>query len=172
MSIREATHDLHETLEKLPFNQAMFDGAQTNHQRAALIHSNIQIFSILDPLVPDDFRREWLLQHDFAHLESLILPFQWPIKTLPSTTAYTTYLKHVTENIDAHVYLNFMGFMYGGQIMKKLYPNSSSFYNFAELPSKIKYMRENIVSDTPNFIQEVRIGFKFHHLISKELQDL
>lgn len=172
MSIREATHDLHETLEKLPFNQAMFDGAQTKHQRAALIHSNIQIFSILDPHMPDDFSREWLLQHDFAHLETLLQPTQWPITTLPSTTAYTTYLTHVTENIHAHLYLNFLGFMYGGQIMKKLYPDSSSFYNFAELPTKIQYIRENIISDTPEFVQEVRIGFKFHHLISKELQEL
>lgn len=172
MSIREATLDLHKTLEKLPFNRAMFDGDQTKHQRAALIYSNIQIFSILDPLVPDDFRREWLLQHDFAHLESLISPHQWPIKTLPATRAYTTYLTHITENINAHIYLNFLGFMYGGQIMKKLYPDSSSFYNFAELPSKIKYIRTNIIQDTPEFVQETRIGFKFHHLISKELQEL
>jgi len=171
-TIRNSTQDLHTELESLQFNRNMFDGSQTPYERASLIHSNIQIFSILDPLLPKDFSREWLLQHDFASLENLLLPDQWPIKTLPSTTAYTTYLTHITENINAHIYLNFMGFMFGGQIMKKLYPESSSFYNFAELPSKIKYIRETIVQDTPEFIQEVRIGFKFHHLISKELQDL
>jgi disulfide oxidoreductase YuzD len=65
-----------------------------------------------------------------------------------------------------------MGFMYGGQIMKKKYPNSATTYEFTDIVNKRLYIRENICQDTQDFIDEANEGYRWHIKISEELEKL
>lgn len=161
--IREATNDLHTELEALPFNVKMFKGEQTDEERRAYLTSNKYIFTALDPHVPPELRRLKAIEKDLKVLGG---PSNF---VLGSSIDYSYYLQHHCENIGAHIYLNYMGFMYGGQIMKKRYPTSASMYEFDEIEAKREYIREQVCEDTEEFVNEVRNGFHWHINISKEL---
>jgi hypothetical protein len=167
-AIKEATKTLHENLELLPFNQKMFRGEQTDSERTAYLLSNLEIFELLDPYVPEDFRRASLIENDIKTLDK-------PLEECPNTThGYCTYLEAVCDDLRPHIYLNYMGFMFGGQIMKKRYPKASSMYEFDDIDDKRNYIRDKIVEDynSPHwrsFVFEVKHGFKWHIGIAQEL---
>ena len=75
------------------------------------------------------------------------------------------------DNIDAHIYLNYMGFLYGGQIMKKRYPNSSSMYEFEDLVYARDWVRRQHIPEplTDDYIDAVRSAFRYHIALSHEL---
>lgn len=169
MSIKEATSDLHEELEAQPFNIKMFEGNQTNEERAVYLMSNIEIFSVLDPFVDKPFQRLPFLENDLSQVHSSCY---WA-EPSEIAIAYATYLKNVCSDVRAHIYLNYMGFMYGGQIMKKKYPNCSSAYSFENIVTKRQIIRDRYCEshDAPlyrPYINEVKLGFRWHIAISKD----
>jgi len=167
-NLRDATKTLHDRLESLPFNKRMFEGNQTNAERATYLCSNLEIFEVLDPHVPVDMRRTALIEEDIGKLNEAFAD-------APQTTfAYTTYLEKVCDDLRPHIYLNYMGFMFGGQIMKKRYPEAASMYEFNDIEASREYIRQQVCESynsphwTP-FVSEVKTGFKWHIGISKEL---
>lgn len=60
--------------------------------------------------------------------------------------------------------------------MKKRYPDTSTLYEFDDIVEKRAYIRERIVEDYnapfyQQFVHEVKVGFKWHIAISKELHE-
>ena len=167
-AIRSATHYLHEELEEQPFNVKMFEGNQTDEERAVYLMSNIEIFSVLDLCVDPSIRRLPYLENDLAQLRAF-----WWAEPSHLAIAYATYLKNVCSDVRAHIYLNYMGFMYGGQIMKQKYPTTASAYQFEQIVAKRQLVRDRYCEtyDAPlyrPYIDEVKIGFKWHIAISKD----
>jgi len=165
-SIKELTQDLHTELESLPFNQKMFSGDQTDIERRMYIAGWLPIFKRLDSHVPEPLRRtEKLLeaQNALGHKEPPAL----------SAWGYTHYLDgwHARNNrsLNGHIYLNYMGFLFGGQIMKKRYPNTSQMYEFDDVVFWRDYIREHYVDMSEEFVYEVKQGFRMHINISTEL---
>lgn len=168
MSIKEKTDDLHTELESLPFNQKMFRGEQTREERISYLASWLPIFEILDPKVPADLRRYAHIANDLDKLGGSLNDAS--IRVVDYIDYFNT--KHRLNNslFDGHIYLNFMGFMYGGQIMKKRYPDSSSMYEFNNIEHWRDYIRKNYVDAEDSwFVHEVRTGFLMHINISKDL---
>lgn len=168
-SIKELTQDLHTELEALPSNQKMFRGEQTVSERKTYIASQLKIFQVLDTYVPERLRRVRALE---SATESLGGYSRLP--TLASV-AYAHYLTGahtygIVPNINAHIYLNYMGFLYGGQIMKKRYPTSAAMYQFDDPVMWREYIRANHIEMNDEFVSEVRTGFKMQIAISKELE--
>jgi hypothetical protein len=167
-NLRDATKTLHDRLESLPFNKRMFEGNQTNAERATYLCSNLEIFEVLDPHVPVNMRRSSLIEEDIGKLNEAFAD-------APQTTfAYRTYLEKVCDDLRPHIYLNYMGFMFGGQIMKKRYPQAASMYEFDDIEAQREYIRQRICEsyNSPHwntFVSEVKVGFKWHIGISKEL---
>lgn len=169
-AIKLETQSLHDTLEGLPFNQKMFEGNQTGPERAVYLSSMLEIFEVLDPYVPEHMRRAHLIDHDIVELAVL-----W-CDAMPLAYTYAQYLKHICPDLRAHIYLNYMGFLYGGQIMKKRYPTSSSMYEFDDLPASRQLIRDKFVEDNSaphyrSYVHEVKTGFRFHIALSKQLGD-
>lgn len=167
-NIKDATKTLHDRLEALPFNKKMFEGNQTNAERAVYLCSNLEIFEVLDPHVPKEMRRSSLIEEDLGVLAE-------PFADAPRTTiAYRTYLEKVCDDLRPHIYLNYMGFMFGGQIMRKRYPESASLYEFDDIEGNREYIRQRVCEtyNSPHwrsFVDEVKNGFRWHIGISKEL---
>jgi hypothetical protein len=167
-NLRDATKTLHDRLESLPFNKRMFEGNQTNAERATYLCSNLEIFEVLDPHVPVNMRRSTLIEEDIGKLNEAFAD-------APQTTfAYRTYLEKVCDDLRPHIYLNYMGFMFGGQIMKKRYPQAASMYEFDDIEAQREYIRQRICEsyNSPEwntFVSEVKVGFKWHIGISQQL---
>ena len=164
--IKTATRDLHEELESLAFNVEMFEGNQSEESRAVYLMSNIEIFTVLDQVVKtNSLVRTPSLEADVSQLHSLSV---W---SEPSSIAiaYAMYLEKVCSDVRPHIYLNYMGFMYGGQIMKKKYPSSASAYEFEDIVSSRQTIRDRYCKEPTNaFIEEVKLGFRWHIAISKD----
>lgn len=161
-SVRTATKDLHTELEDLPFNKKLFAGTLTPAERKAYLIVHHLIFSELDKHVHVDIKRSALIDKDIMSIDT-------PTKVPKIVTLYTDYLASEVCYIEPHIYLNYMGLMFGGQIMKKRYPDTSNIYDFNNITEHREYIREHIVEDTEKFIEEVKQGFRFHIQISKEL---
>ena len=82
------------------------------------------------------------------------------------------YQKHIRALSDPspHIYLNYMALLFGGQILKKHYPTSSSVYQFPDITQARSYFRTFVPTDlSPDYISEVRKGFQFQLSIIKEI---
>lgn len=166
-AIKLQTQSLHDELEDLPFNRKMFLGEQTGPERAVYLSSMLEIFEVLDPHVPEDMRRSHLIDKDILKLAVL-----WS-DPMPLALDYKEYLKG-SNHLKGHIYLNYMGFLYGGQIMKKRYPHASSMYEFENIEESRSHIRQHFIEDPsspsyPSFVSEVETGFNYHIALSKEL---
>ena len=162
-TIKEATQDLHTALEEVPFNIKMFKGEQTPSERQRYLQMWQEVFTSLDPLVPESLKRVGKIKEDLSHFEGEL--------ELPEIVDEYIEAIATTEYPSAHIYLNYMGFLYGGQIMKKLYPESSSLYEFNDIKSAREEVRaEHVPKDlNEDFVHEVRCAFQYHIDIAKEL---
>lgn len=165
MDIKSATQDLHTELENVPFNQRMFRGKQTPLERMNYVLGWQLIFAELDLQVPEFLRRSEYINLDLANLK---VDGQAP----QAAKEYANSIKR-SENTSAHIYLNYMGFLYGGQIMRKHYPETSCLYTFDDLVYARQWIRDNHVFDEQQFyVDEVRTAFKAHIEISKQLDEM
>lgn len=161
--IRAATKKLHEDLELQSFNQKMFRSEQTRDERQAYLSVQYEIFSCLDIHVPAKLRRLPYICYDLDQLGGRI-------NVPPAALGYATHLETICEDKRPHIYLNYMGLMFGGQIMKRRYPNfPMEIYEFEDLQAGKRYIREEVCEDTDNFILEVKYGFRWQIEIAKEL---
>ena len=165
MDIKSATQDLHTELENVSFNQRMFRGVQKAQERKNYILGWKIIFEELDLQVPEFLRRGAYIQMDIDNLEVPGAPAQAALE-------YANSIKR-SNNTSAHIYLNYMGFLYGGQIMRKHYPETSSLYTFDDLPYCRQWIRDNhVFSEQQFFVNEVRAAFRAHIEISKQLDKM
>tara|TARA_R110002153_G_scaffold193233_2_gene346603 strand:- start:448 stop:1038 length:591 start_codon:yes stop_codon:yes gene_type:complete len=190
MNIKEYTQDLHTQLEALPFNQRMFKGEQTDIERMAYIYANIEIFEELDWHVPFSLKRLDSLKDAYAVLNDRLSTVDISsmhsalnfinLPGISTIQAYKHYLKHVCTDLRPHIYLNYMGFMFGGQIMKKRYPVSAGMYEFDNIDWCRSHIRESVQPQSfdtepygypQQFVHEVKVGFRFHIAITQNLTE-
>jgi len=164
--IRNGTKELHEEVERLPFNQKMIRGEQSRAERADYLMSFYEIFKVLDKHVPKELQRCAHICYDLDRLK---------LKTseVPMYThGYCTYLEALCEDLKPHIYANYLGLMYGGQIMKKRYPEfPTEIYVFDDIESSKEYIREQIIEETDEFILEANHAFRWHIAIALELSE-
>lgn len=159
--IRDQTKDLHDKVEQLPFTVAMIEGRHEPFHRSAWLISQFYAFKVLDDHVPVSLKRAMIFKNDIIKL-----PLSAPAL---SAIGYSQYLSKL-KNPNPHIYLNYMALLFGGQILKKHYPDSASMYSFDEPLADLKdYIRSNYVEDSPEYISEVRLGFQYQIEITNEL---
>ena len=168
-SIKDLCADLHDELEAVPFNQKMFRGEQTPAERKSYLAAWLPIMEFLDTKVPVPMRRTDRIRVDLGRVDTPFIscPMKMPLE-------YITHMKQDNEKhgngFDGHLYLNYMGFMFGGQIMKKRYPETASLYEFDDIVHWREYVRRFYVHVTDEaYVEQVREGFRMHIDISKEL---
>ena len=170
MNIKEATQDLHTALEEVEFNVGMFKGEHSLLDRWRYLTMWKEVFSSLDPEVPEALQRCGKIRKDldalYEHSPFAMLPMNSPEIVYDYIETIAT-----TECMSAHIYLNYMGFLYGGQIMKKLYKNTSSMYEFDDIKGAREFIRAEYVPEEydEEFVQEVRCAFQYHIDIAKAL---
>jgi heme oxygenase len=86
------------------------------------------------------------------------------------TLDYISYLKGLSqEEVNPHIYLNYLAIMFGGQMMKKNTPGSGNMYDFDNMMESMQSVRK-IQKD--EWADEVNKGFDFMIDIFKELESV
>ena len=166
MTLKEATHDKHKEAERMLFNVKMFKGELTNEQYAKYLLSQLEIFSAIEEnfqMPHEGLKRKYAVIEDLKSLDF----HQLEIVDNASLN-YTSYLKGLTqEEVNAHIYLNYLAIMFGGQMMKANTPGAGNMYEFEnmmECAGTIRAIQKDEWAD------EVNKGFDFMIEIFKELE--
>lgn len=164
--LKEATHDKHKEAERMPFNVAMFKGELSVEQYTKYLLSQLEIFSTIEEnfeMPHDGLRRKEAVMKDLKGMGVKQLEI-----SDPATLNYTTYLRGLSqEDVNPHIYLNYLAIMFGGQMMKKNTPGPGNMYDFDNMMESMQSVRD-IQKD--EWADEVNKGFDFMIDIFKELE--
>lgn len=164
MNLREATAELHRQAEKMLFNQRMFKGELSQDEYLNYLIQQSYIFQEIEnrKLPHDSLKRLSNIQEDINELGG------YKFEILKSTTDYFVYLGDLNqEQLNAHIYLNYLALAYGGQMMKSKVPGSGRMYDFENMQECVGSIRA-IQKD--EWADEVNKGFYYIINILDELQ--
>jgi heme oxygenase len=163
--LKEATHDKHKEAERMPFNVKMFKGMLNKREYGWYLRSQLAIFSTLENNF--EFPHEGLKREE-AVLFDLMSLGQNDLVADVATREYCDYLKGLSqEDANAHIYLNYLAIMFGGQMMKKNTPGPGKMYDFDNMMECMQSVRE-IQKD--EWADEVNKGFDYMIKIFKNLE--
>ena len=165
MGLREDTAEKHRIAEQKEFNQRMFRGELTQDEYLNYLIQQSYIFQEIEnrELPNNNLRRLDSIHEDINELGG------YKFKINKSTTDYFVYLGDITqEQLDAHIYLNYLALAYGGQMMKSKVPGSGRMYDFDNMMECVGSIRA-IQKD--EWVDEINKGFDFLINIFDELQN-
>ena len=164
MTLKEATAELHSKAEKMEFNQRMFRGELSNDEYLNYLIQQSYIFQEIEgrELPHPNLHRLDAIHNDISELGGYTFKISKP------TTDYVLYLGDLNQTqLNAHIYLNYLALVYGGQIMKSKVPGSGKMYEFEgdmmELIGSIRAIQKDEWAD------EVNKGFQYIINILDEL---
>jgi heme oxygenase len=163
--LKEATHDKHKKAETMPFNVKMFKGELKPDEYGWYLRSQLEIFQTLEnnfKFPHEGLKRTEVVLDDLKHLGI------YELTPDLSTREYSTYLKELSqEDAEAHIYLNYLAIMFGGQMMKKNTPGQGKMYDFDNMRECMESVRK-IQKD--EWADEVNKGFDFMIEIFRNLE--
>lgn len=164
--LKEAIAERHAKAEKMPFNQRMFNGELSPSEYANYLKTQLEIFSTLEThftLPHPGFERSKAIQED---LEELAIP----PKQVAASEKYVAFLKRLSqEDANAHIYLNYLALLFGGQLMQKKVPGSGKMYAFEHVPDLVTSVR-SIQKDS--WAAQANLGLDFVIEILRELEGI
>lgn len=165
-SLKEAINLKHREAERMPFNIAMLEGKLTPAQYTEYLFTQLEIFSTIEEVIKlphDGLRRKEAILQDLKAMG--VEQFRFPV---PASLSYTRYLREVDQETGlAHVYLNYLALMFGGQIMIDRTPGPGHMYKFENMNDLIKEIR---AVQKDEWADEVNRGFTYIIKIFKELE--
>ena len=145
LPLKEAIAEKHSLAEKMTFNQRMFNGELSKEEYIAYLLQQLGIFDAIETkheLPHSSMNRIQPVLADIRELMNLSEGEGIQVQLLDSTKQYHTYLKSLSdEEVLAHIYLNYMAIMFGGQMMKKNVPGSGKMYEFEDMKEVIGSIR-------------------------------
>lgn len=167
MGLKEATAEKHKLAERMPFNGRMYTGKLTDDEYCIYLKSQLAIFTTLErnfKLPSEKLSRVNAVQMDLVALGSNQLEL-FPDRATRKYTEYLETLSH--DDAMAHVYLNYLAIMFGGQMMKANTPGDGNMYEFDNMMECAGSIR---AIQTDDWADEVNKGFDFMIEIFKELE--
>jgi hypothetical protein len=163
--LKEATHIKHKEVERKPFNVRMFKGQLTNEQYGWYLRSQLGIFRALEDNF--EFPHEGLKRIEAVAFDLMSLGINELVCDI-ATREYAAYLRGLSqEDANAHIYLNYLAIMFGGQMMKKATPGPGKMYEFENMKECMESVRA-IQKD--EWAREVNKGFDFMIKIMENLE--
>jgi len=166
--LKEATAPKHRKAEQMDFNQRMFRGELSKAEYLMYLEQQLAIFEELErnPLPHPALNRQNAVNADIAEIKAEGFS---GMGLLNSTQNYISYLHELDdESRLAHVYLNYLAIMFGGQMMKKVVPSSGKMYEFSDTPAAMQSIRQ-VQKDS--WADEVNRGFDFANEQFRELEE-
>jgi heme oxygenase len=160
LSLKEATAEKHRLAERTAFNARMFRGLLPAQDYVNYLVQIRAIFAEIErtPLPHSGLARLAAVEADIQELldQGLV-----PGGLVGATRAYVARLAQASDaDRMAHVYLNYLALMFGGQVMKANVPSTGRLYDFEDMPAALRAVR---AVQRDEWADEVNAGFD--HLI-------
>lgn len=149
LSLKDAVKHVHDAAEQTALSQMLVAGDFTAHEFVTYL-SNMQIiYSKLESrnvITHEPLMRSKLMLADIAANQALLADHAL-IPTLSTVYEYADYIELLSKDqVWAHVYVHYLGDLYGGQIIAKQMPYACSYLAFDNRIECIDYVRSNIAS--------------------------
>lgn len=169
-SIKDLTWDSHKKAEAHPLNQDLINGTINDAEYNLYVIQRYLITNYLDGYLPVGYRRaeKFLEDIDGVISEDNIMPI---------TREYLDYLEVLEERfMIAHIYVNYLGDAFGGQIIKKNNPsracNHLTFSGPEEIREMAKHIRLRIDDRAEELAYPSNQAFQFLHGIFSDIRKL
>lgn len=148
-TLKELTHDSHVLAEQQPFTKLLLSGNIPENIYADFLFNQHAIYQTLETVA--NIRRLFIGLPGIERSQKIKQDFE----NLPKckTTIYPSsqkYIKYITtrgltdSQILAHIYVRHMGDLYGGQMIKKVVPGTTTMYEFENRKELIDVLREKL----------------------------
>jgi heme oxygenase len=148
MTLREAVEANHRAAEQTALAKSMIDGTMDLVMYHQLLFNMREIYAAIEkrlPFLPANVLRTKRYDDDLADLS------RGAGTPMHSTADYVRYISTIDiPAVWAHVYVHYLGNMYGGQMIGKKLPWKHSHLEFDDLKGCISYVRANITEVDPN----------------------
>jgi heme oxygenase len=140
-NIRESIKEIHEQAEKTLFAQSLVNGTVSKYQwdtylfNWMVIHKEIEERHII--------KKDELLRTDRLFYD--LIDYRGATPMMKSTIKYLEHLKSLEiDKLWSHVYVHYLGHLYGGQHIRKKIMWSARCLQFDDHEGCIKYIRDNV----------------------------
>jgi len=184
IDIREATKEQHRRAEQQQFVKTLMSGEIHPRLYATFLYNLSHCYAALEKWsqyqglldrLPDIARAE-KLAHDCQDLWVRITPQP---KITDSTKRYIEHIDSIRREpakLFAHVYVRYLGDLYGGQMIKTKTPGVNTYLDFDNTKELIQVIRETInnytETDADAVIAEAKLCFEYATELFKEMHDL
>jgi len=184
IDIREATKEQHRNAEQQEFVKILMSGEIHPKLYATFLYNQSHCYGALEKWagyqglldrLPGIARAE-KLANDCQDLWVRITPQP---EITDSTKRYIEHIDNIRREpakLFAHVYVRYLGDLYGGQMIKTKTPGSNTCLEFDNAKELIQVIRETIndymSTDTDDVIAEAKICFEYATELFKEMHDL
>ena len=161
-TLKELTRDLHKKSETTALAASLLKNTISNHLYCDWVYTQYLIFGTIEDRIkfdtPGTTRRQLVLD-DWQDMK-----YSLP-RDMKSIEQYVTYLRSCDRNkLMAHVYVNYMGLLCGGQTIKKLighrFPTRTyTFVNVEESIFEIQSKTDISLSDEANLAYQMVIDY-------------
>lgn len=166
-NLREVTREAHDEAENTPWGKLMVSGNMTRSQWVHYLYNLLEIHQAIEA-------RGIIDKSEILRVQSIINDIEATDKTaspvvLDSTWEYIDHLRKLPpEKLWAHIYCHYLGYMYGGQMIKKAISYSTTMLDFDDRPSCVAYIREHLENVDE---KEAVLAFKWATKLFNDLWD-
>lgn len=143
--LREQCQDLHDQAEQTKLAQALIKGNVPAKVYKQMLWQLYQIADVIE--------RKWRFEvTDLDRRQKLALDIamcgQGDVGTLASTSAYCAELNNLTlDQLRGHIYVHYMGWLYGGQLLRKNLKMPVNHLEFQDVKACVDYIRGRVLVD-------------------------
>ena len=157
MGLKEATAELHSKAEKTQFSQLIFSGTIPEQEYAYYLFNMYHIHNALESkyeLPHASLNRCKSIEKDLGGLIKLKMDLT------EATKKYIDYINTLTEEQwKAHIYVNYLAIVYGGQMIKSKVPGLGDYYVIENMQECVGVIRAFLTDDMSD---EANKGFQFN----------
>lgn len=178
-NLRELTKEEHKRAERTAFMNRMLKKQITPYQYYIYLSNQLYVYIALEYCASelnifgenlDRIMRAPALLNDIMEMETSNRFKDAPI--MPGSNDYVNHIKSIAgdkEKLLAHMYVRHMGDLSGGQIIKKLVPGPTMFYEFEGDVDELKTIIRSSIHD--GLEKEAKVCFNMVQKILEELEE-
>ena len=164
-TLRDVTRAAHDEAEHSEWGKLVVSGNISKSQWVHYLYNLLEIHQAIESrnvITKKEMLRVPSIINDIEATDSTISPV-----ALDSTWKYIDHLNKLPDDkLWCHIYCHYLGYMYGGQLIKKAVPFSATMLDFEDRTGCIAYIREHIENADQD---EAVAAFKWATLMFNDL---